>query len=543
MPDEKISASLKKDITDLAILAVLAGILYLTYLGGTSLWDTDETLYTRIAREMQITGDYLTTQWNFKPWFCHPPLYFWLVNLCAAALGWTEFAARLPSALFGILTVILTYLFASMMFNRKVGFYSGLIITVTLQIWIQSRMAILDMPFLFFILASIFFYLKGVYEDNNRWFVGFWVCAGFAVLVKGPVGFLLPLIYVFFDVAIAGRWKKLTQFFISWGPAFFLIIAVPWFWAMIQVYGPDFTRRVFGYFFFTRIIYPVMNQAGAWYYYVPFFLAGFLPWTIFLPVIFYVLAKNFRDNRASFFGAWILFTFLLFTFAQTKRPNYILFIYPAVCMSLGWTVHLALDKNKYLKLFKHSLFSFSILTALVIVSAMVAGSKIYPQRWPQYKSLALPVAAALVLSGIIIFILTFKRKKTAFYAIIGLSAVLYLSLLSYAPMLEDVRPELKLIKILNREKKNGVVLAMRENFGPSNSVLYYTDIPTKIYENNEKIIKLLNSGKKYHVVMYREEFDIYRDKIKVPVVILFKNRNLVLFKTEELPPTPPTTRE
>src|SRR3990167_9776130 len=61
-----------------------------------------------------------------------PGLYFYFVMPFVAILGLNEWAVRIPSALFGIGTVILIYFLAKEIFkNRWVGIFSSLLLAIS----------------------------------------------------------------------------------------------------------------------------------------------------------------------------------------------------------------------------------------------------------------------------------------------------------------------------------------------------------------------------------------------------------------------------
>lgn len=526
-------ADFKTELIYIGILVVLGIVLNFFFLGSMALWDTDEALYTEVAREMYMTGDYVTTRWNSEPWFCHPPLYFWMTTFFARIFGWTEFAARFGSAFFGLLFILLMYFFGKLMVNARTGFFTGLITAVIIQLWIQSRMALLDMPFLFFMVATVYFYFLGLFRENKYYFIGFWVCGGLAVLAKGPVGFILPITYVLFHLSLSRQWKRGIPLLFSWGVPIFLLISVPWYWLMAVRHGQPFVETTFGYFFFRRMVAPVMNQDGPWYYYIPFFLAGFLPWTAFLPLTFYFLGKNFSDLRSRFLLAWIVFTFLLFTFAGTKRPNYIIFIYPALAMALGWCVDTFVDGERFKKSSTISLVAFSISALGVIAAFIVAAVHFYPQYYAQYSKNLIHLTVPLILGGIVTLILTFKNKKFAFYAITAMAAVSYMVLLSYVPLVESIRPEPELARTIYRMKKEGDKLAMRGNFGRQFTIVYYSREPAIMFHSDDDLVKGLNEERSIFVIMHRKNFDKVRKRITAPVSIIKEKGKLVLFYTGE----------
>ena len=522
----------------LTVLIALAGFLYLLQLGGMALWDTDEALYTQIAREMQQTGDYLTTSWNHQPWFCHPPLYFWLTVISAKLFGWTAFAVRFPSALFGIFTIVLVYFFGRLVFTPRAGFYAGLICVTTLQLWLQSRMAILDMPFLFFILLAVYLFYRAKLDKQAGWSIlGFWAACGLAVIAKGPVGVILPLIYAGIIILLEKRWNLIKPVVLNPGVLLFLLISVPWYLGMVQVYKEPFVEQVFGYFFVARIFKPVMNQGGTWYYYIPYFLAGFLPWTAFLPLTLYGMVKRFSDSRSKFLLAWIVGTFLIFTLAGTKRPNYILFLYPWHSLALGWILDDSLNNGKFNRAFQWSFGAFSLSAVLVISAFGFAAARLYPDYWSKYSSNLTPLGIALIAGGIITLVLTFRNKRYALYSVLTMTCIAFLMLTSYIPLVESLRPEPRLAKVVRESMGPRDRLAMRGNFGRQFSILFYAGKYVHFYHSDEDLIKILNNRpERYYVIMHKKNFNRVKEKITVPRKEIKSDGGLVLFLTDPDPP-------
>src|SRR5690242_1244616 len=92
----------------LAFIAVAALILYLPGLGRPALWEPDEGRYAEIAREMYLSRDLVTPRDNYVRYLEKPPLVYWIETAAVAALGTSEFAVRLPAALFSAGSVIVT---------------------------------------------------------------------------------------------------------------------------------------------------------------------------------------------------------------------------------------------------------------------------------------------------------------------------------------------------------------------------------------------------------------------------------------------------
>ncbi len=527
----------------LLFLALVCGILYLYHLGSYALWDTDETLYTRIAKEMYLSGDYITPQWNFTPWFCHPPFYFWMVNLFSKILGWSEFSARFPSALFGMLNVFLVYYWGKLLFDEEVGFLAGLIFATSLQMWIQSRMAILDMPFLFFISLSVYSYMRGILNKNRWWFYGFWVSSALAVLSKGPVGFVLPLGYVSIERFCAFLRRKedpykhdfkrfLKEFFNLPPILLFFIISSFWYATMIDIYGRAFYTQVFGYFFINRIIEPVMDQGGPIYYYVLVLIGGMFPWTFLIPATISYSYNNKDKYIVLFLLLWVTVTFVGFSIADTKLPNYILFLYPPLVLLMGKTVkHLSTSKDK--KYVKFSLISYPLFLIVVFLGLAYGFMYKFPHLVHKYGRIVIPISVYILVSAVVILISATRDYKKGFYYVLATICGFYFMLVSYAPFIDNIRPELKVAKTITQNAQKNDIIIFRKRFGPINSVIYYTNLTGTEYPNTKAMLKAAKHKNHSFMLMYKWEYDKFKKEIPPLWKTIWKDeKNLVLLYKE-----------
>ena len=207
-----IMDKLKKESTLVIILIFVAFFLFFFRLGAPSFFETDEVIYSQIAREIKITGDWLTLHFRSQKWFIHPPMYMWLVTLSSFIFGENEFNSRLWCALFGIASVYLTFLLGKKMFNSKVGILAGFILATSFQFIIQSRLAIFDVPLVFFIILSIYFFFLWQSEKDEKYYYLFFGSMGLATLMKGPVGIALPILVLVWIRILTNLEHSLSQF-------------------------------------------------------------------------------------------------------------------------------------------------------------------------------------------------------------------------------------------------------------------------------------------------------------------------------------------
>jgi 4-amino-4-deoxy-L-arabinose transferase-like glycosyltransferase len=83
-------------------VVVISSIAFFWNLGSTGLLDETEPLFAEAARQMTVTGDWITPFFNGVTRFDKPPLIYWLMAIAYHTFGVNSFAARLPSALAGL---------------------------------------------------------------------------------------------------------------------------------------------------------------------------------------------------------------------------------------------------------------------------------------------------------------------------------------------------------------------------------------------------------------------------------------------------------
>lgn len=183
-----------------------AGILFLPFIGQSNLFDWDEINFAEAAREMIVTGDYLTVRINFEPFHEKPPLFLICQAISMQIFGINEFAARFPNALMGMITLLVLFNIGKKLKDEKFGFLMVIAYSGSILSHFYFKTAIIDPFFNFFMFISIYYLYKATIKTNdNKIIVKYVVYAGFfsalAVLTKGPVGFGLVFItFIIFNI-------------------------------------------------------------------------------------------------------------------------------------------------------------------------------------------------------------------------------------------------------------------------------------------------------------------------------------------------------
>jgi len=425
---------MNRKLVNIILLVALSSGLFLFGLSKMALTDPDEPFYAETAKEMLERGEWLTPRIFGEPQFEKPPFYYWLVILSFKTFGINEFAARFPSAVFGVLGVIGVYLLGSLLFSEKTALYSSLIAATAIEYIILARASVTDMVLCVLILYTFLFYLHAyLHQDKKIFYLFASFSLGLAVLTKGPVGIILPVFIVGLYLLIQRDLKAVLRFPIISGTIVFLVIAVPWYYLMYKVHGSAFTGHFFGFQNITRFLEPEHRIGDVAYYYIPIVLGGFFPWSIFLPYGVYQIIKKDRGEfkKHLFLVIWILVFFIFFSFSRTKLPTYVFPLFPALAIFIGRSWELALEKKSFN-------IGEKLSTILYSISLPIGLAVFYTICLDKYQVMAtavLKTGIILSICAIVSLICLFtSRKRYLFRSIVFtmvVCVVILASILSY----------------------------------------------------------------------------------------------------------------
>src|SRR6266550_2610763 len=333
-------ANMERSLSERGVLiawAVVAAIALGVQLGGFPLLDADEGRNAEVAREMAATNDYVMPRLDGMPYLDKPIVYFAAEAATIEVTGPTEFAARFPAWLFTIATALLVAWFAM---RLGIDGPAAAIMFMSMPLTIAfARTVIFDSALSFFITAALIaFYLAVENGDGrsrlavgravttaNRWTAVAWAAMACGVITKGPVAIAIPLI-VAIPYAI---WRKRPRMLISIvGVILFVVIIAPWVIAVSRVV-PDFLRYVLITETAQRLTTGALKRTGPPWYFIPYLLGGALPWIFILRRA----ASGEQDKWLErYLMLWLAVPFIFFSLSQSKRPQYILPLMPAIAL-------------------------------------------------------------------------------------------------------------------------------------------------------------------------------------------------------------------
>lgn len=135
---------------DALLIILLAGALYLPGLARIPLFDRDEPRFASAAREMLTSGNLIVPRFDGVLRPDKPPVIYWLMDISYKIFGVSGMAARLPSVLFGTLTLLVVYWIAGRRFGRATGLLAALMLSVAALYFAETRLATADSVMIFF---------------------------------------------------------------------------------------------------------------------------------------------------------------------------------------------------------------------------------------------------------------------------------------------------------------------------------------------------------------------------------------------------------
>jgi hypothetical protein len=324
------------------LLTLVFCTIFLVDLGGGPLWVDDEKIYSQCAFHMFKSGDYLTP-WAFgrlSMWLAKPPLFMWLMSISYQLFGVTNLSTRFWNPVFGTLSLILIYYLGKKLYNKPVGFLSAFTLGTFMLYNLFARRAMIDVPLVFFIMASIYFFILNEKTGNTKRYTALGgLFFGLAFMTKHVAALLVPLILFTYFVATGRGIRFLfTKRFKRFWLVAFLVVA-PWIVYMVLRFGPDFWQSFLGYSVVSRAITPIEGHVGGYMFYFDFlFKKETWFWVILLPFAAGLLVYNSVVKRVkadTLLLVWVILVLLIFSCVQTKIIWYILPVYPAFALAIA----------------------------------------------------------------------------------------------------------------------------------------------------------------------------------------------------------------
>jgi 4-amino-4-deoxy-L-arabinose transferase-like glycosyltransferase len=538
--EKRFSKIYPQQYAQIIILLVFCFILYFLNLGRWDLWNPDEPRYAQVAREMVNGGDWILMHHNGKTYSDKPPLFFWLIGLSSFLWqGFTSFSVRFPPALFGILTVILTFLLGKNLYSPRAGFLSGLVLATSLEFAYLSTRANIDSTLTFFTTASLLcFILWAKYRNGEEGkkrqlerlsIYGFYISMALATLAKGPVGFILPLLVGLIYLLVQQDWKGIREMKLLPGMLLMMAIVLSWYLPAVWKGGQDFLND-------TLFKHTIDRYSKGWshvkpiYYYFINFPVNFLPWIFFLPAAMgYGYSKEAIEKRKDFLFLliWFVVIFLFFTLSKGKRELYLLPLFPAASIMVGklWDDFISGSMEPFWR--QWIFFPLYGLMGLTLIAG-AAIPWVVSMTFPSYLPYSLPIAFLMVGGSLLLIALhRFKNHAAIFFLLVGIMAGgFFYTLRVVFPLVNPYKSARFISQEVTSRIQPGQKLGLYGGFGTEPYNFYTGIVPILELEREEDFLNFLRSPERVFCLLKFRDFSSFQKKEGRPRVQLITRRKV-----------------
>ncbi len=391
----------------------------------------------------------------------------------------------------------------------------------------------------------------------QSWSTYVWIYAamGLAVLAKGPVGVALPTLIMMGYLwsrnwntagSVSGgsevaqpssRWTRLRKLARALCPdviwrvgwvlrpltaiAIVALVALPWYvWVGWRTDGA-WIAGFLGKHNVSRFVQPLEGHSGPIFYYVLAVLAGFFPWSLFLPLACVRLWQRLRDPALrtpgdEFCASWAILYIGFFSLASTKLPSYVLPAYPALALITGrWLVEWLAEPVRTARWVPRSGFaSFAAVGLAFLIAMPLLTARFMPNSW------YIGWAGLIPLAGGLLALFQNERQQFAQAArTFGIASLLFaMSLFGIAAV--QINPHQTsaalMSGILSRTPQPQI--AAYDYFEPS--LAYYAGRPVRRLKTFEQAVAFLQESPAAFLIIRDKDWNKFRQSLANEVQIV-----------------------
>ncbi len=529
------------------VAILIYGLIFLLpFIGSVHLFDWDEIIFAESAREMLQTGDFMTVNINYTPFWEKPPLFFWLQALSMKIFGINEFAARFPNMICGILTLMAIFRIGNKVVSKRFGIIWVVSFATAILPFFYFKSGIIDPWHNLFILLGFAYFIYYLDPGNHkRRYIKLVLSAfffGMAILTKGPVSVLIFGMSFFIFLTI----KRMKISISFWHVLTFLIVLLVTggSWYLLQILNGNIeVLKEFIRYQATLFSQDYAGHGGFMGYHFIILFFGVFPGSILFLTSF---TKKVEDNDLQqMFRKWMYILFflvlILFSVVKTKLMHYSSLAYFPVTYLAAWVWDKWNNRKIEIKTWQLILISFiALLYSVLAIALPIYGVKpkwipsLGFSKFPNFLNNALNaditwtgfefLIGVFLIAGVIYSIRMIRKREAKGMLILHIVTLLFVTSMVYiyTPKIESVTQNSAIEFIKEHAEKNAYITTLGYR---SYATHFYGGIAPDMVPENDDIDELLNSSHQTDIYILMKVDDKQKYLAKYPKLEFLYEKN------------------
>jgi 4-amino-4-deoxy-L-arabinose transferase-like glycosyltransferase len=507
---------------------------------------------------MLESGDFVLPRFNGELRGDKPALLYWLQAEAYSVFGVGEFAARLPSALAAMVTVLLTYALGRRLFDAATGLIAGIVLASAPLFCAAGHFANPDALLNACTVLTFLFFWLAYSRANSRWLIAAGIATGLGVLAKGPVAIVLP----FTACSVFLLWSRRLGFLwdrrLLWASLACVLVFGPWYtWVGVETKA-EFLRDFLLTHNVDRFLQPMQNHSGApgygprlltlaaqAAYYPAVLLVGLAPWSAFLTLaVWHACRRRARADAATtptndlrpayrFLWCWIAVYLVFFSLSGTKLPNYVLPMYAPVALLLARFLERwrrgAIEPSRWLlhgTLLVFAFFGLVLTTGLLLVGGVLPVSGI---RVPPLPGVAFWAATGVLLvagAGAAWWLARRQRRGPALASLsaAAIACVALLAAWGTTAVDQSKAPRSLVQAILQQQTERDIRVVCYNYFQPS--LVFYSGREIPVLLSDTQALELLRYPVEVFLILPASDWQRLQGQVRTPTRLVAEHRDL-----------------
>lgn len=298
---------------------------------------SDPLTYACISKDMVENNNWLSPQFNGRPYLNKPPLYFWLVGLSFKIFGVSFYATKIPSLLIGTACAFLLYFLVDRLFkNKELAFFSTFVFISTHWIFKNFTTNRPESLLVFSVLLGIYGFV--LLREEHKF-------SGVLLGLSFAIGFMTKIFFALFMPLIITIYGLLTKEIFLWfkkrhiylGAITGISLASPWF-----IYYEGNNPGYLGHLLFGQTLYRFKEGGDVIVdslMYLKELVIFYQPWLLFfiLGLIFLLhkLKKRKLSKNEMFIFIGFVLIFIILQVSKGKAARYLTVVTPFISIITG----------------------------------------------------------------------------------------------------------------------------------------------------------------------------------------------------------------